>query len=126
MENKLKLSALKLVFGRFVPYIVVVVLGATLAFGYFYGKSTERQAQELRTAQSLLRAAEEAERIREHDIKLIMEARDRETQIIERIRTVNVHVPTPDCTDLGAEWVREYNKAISAATDSRELSNPLP
>jgi hypothetical protein len=122
----LKLAVLKMVLSRSVPYIVVVVFGATLMFGYFYGKSAERQVQELRTAQSLLRAAEEAERIREHDIKLIMEARDRETRIIERIRTVNVHVPTPDCTDLGVEWVREYNKAISAATNSRELFDRVP
>jgi hypothetical protein len=117
----MNLSVLKLAVSKFVPYIVIFVFGATLMFGYFYGKNVERQVQELRTAQSLLRAAEEAERIREHDIKLIMEARDRETKIIERIRTVNVHVPTPDCSDLGVEWVREYNKAISAATDSREL-----
>jgi len=112
---------LKLLFSKFLPYIVITALLGTLSFGYFYGKSVERQVQELRTAQSLLRAADESERIREHDIKLIMEARDRETQIIERIRTVNVHVPTPDCTDLGSEWVREYNRAISAAKDSREL-----
>ncbi len=63
----------------------------------------------------------EAQKIRDQDIEIMMGARDRETKIIERIRTVNVSVPTPDCTDLGAEWVREYNKAISAATDSREL-----
>ena len=79
------------------------------------GKSAERQVQELRTAQALLRAAAEAERIREHDLLLAMEARDRETRIIERIRTVHVDVPAADCRDLGPDWVREYNRAIEAA-----------
>lgn len=108
---------------RFVtPLLAVAALGGA----YWYGVQTERTAQELKSAQVLLRAAREAERIREHDIKLIMEARDRETKIVERIRTVNVSVPTPDCVDLGNDWVREYNKAISAATDSRELPDSMP
>lgn len=113
-------------FKKYLPY--VVVLGGIIIFssGLYIGTSQERTKQELKRLDILVRVAQEAERIREHDIKLIMEARERETQIIERIRTVNVAVPTPDCTDLGDEWVREYNRAISAATDSRELSDPLP
>ena len=95
--------------------LVVVGIGAGWWHGYSTGKGAERQVQELRTAKALLRAAAEAERIREHDLLLVMEARDRETQIIERIRTVRVDVPAADCRDLGADWVREYNRAIAAA-----------
>ena len=106
------------------PAIVVAVFvfaGSMWVWGYSTGKSAERQVQELRTTQALLRAAQEAERIREHDLKLVMEARDRETTIIERIRTVDVHVPTPDCVDLGDEWLHEYNDVIEAANTRKSI-----
>jgi len=99
--------------------LLIVAFGASNWFSYNQGKDNVRQAQELQTAKTLLRVAREAEAIREHDLKLVMEARDRETTIIERIRTVKVDVPTPDCPDLGNEWLREYNRAIEAA-NSRE------
>jgi hypothetical protein len=103
--------------------LAVVTIGGSWLHGYTTGKSAERQVQELRTAQALLRAAAEAERIREHDLLLVMEARDRETRIVERIRTVRVDVPAADCVDLGRDWVREYNRAIETAntggTDAR-------
>ena len=95
--------------------LAVAAIGGSWWSGYTTGKSAERQVQELRTAQALLRAAAEAERIREHDLLLAMEARDRETRIIERVRTVRVDVPAADCRDLGPDWVREYNRAIEAA-----------
>ena len=100
--------------------LAVVAVGGSWWHGYATGKSVERQVQDLRTAQALLRAATEAERIREHDLLLAMEARDREVQIIERIRTVRVDVPAADCRDLGDDWVREYNRAIAAASAERD------
>lgn len=100
----------------------ISLFGVTWWHGHHTGKTGERQVQELKTAQSLLRAAQEAERIREHDIKLIMEARDRETKIIETIRTIRVDVPTPECVDLGDEWLRQYNNVIEAA-NQREPVN---
>lgn len=85
--------------------------------GYTTGKTSERQVQDLRTAQALLRAATEAERIREHDLLLAFEARDREQTIIERVRTIRVDVPATDCRALGADWVREYNRALAVGAD---------
>lgn len=106
---------------KFLPFILVVAVGFLWWHGYNTGKTVESQAQELRTAQVLLRAAQEAERIREHDLKLVMEAREIETRIIERIRTVDVHVPTPDCIDLGDGWLREYNRVIEAANTRKSI-----
>jgi hypothetical protein len=100
---------------------VIVILSGLWFHGYSTGKSSERQVQELRTAEILLRAAQEAERIREHDLKLVMEARDRETRIIERIRTVDIHVLTPECVDLGDEWLHEYNDVIEAANTRKSV-----
>ena len=95
--------------------LVGAAVGGSWWHGYQTGKSAERQVQELRTAQALLRAATEAERIREHDLRLAFEARDRETRVVERVRTVRVDVPATDCRDLGDDWVREYNRAIAAS-----------
>lgn len=102
--------------------VAVVGLGSSHLWMYQSGKKAERQAQELRLAQSLLRAAVEAERIRSQDISFLMESRDREIQIIREIRTVRVDVPTPECVDLGPDWVREANKAI-AASNLRGISS---
>jgi hypothetical protein len=93
---------------------VIVIFSGLWFHGYSTGKSSERQVQELRTAEILLRAAQEAERIREHDLKLVMEARDRETTIVERIRNVPINIPTPECTTLGDEWLQQYNDVIEA------------
>ena len=97
--------------------LVVVGLGGSWWHGYQTGKSAERQTQELRTAQALLRQATEAERIREHDLLLAFEARDRETRIIREVREIRVDVPATDCRSLGPEWVREYNRALAVGSD---------
>ena len=98
--------------------LVDAAAGGSWWHGYQTGKSAERQVQELRTAQALLRQAAEAERIREHDLKLAFEARDRETQIIREVREIRVDVPATDCRALGADWVREYNRALAVGADT--------
>ena len=102
--------------------LLIVAFGASNWFSYNQGKDNVRQAQELQTAKTLLRVAREAEAIREHDLKLVMEARDRETTIVERIRNVPVNVPTPECTTLGDDWLQQYNNVIEAI-NSREYVN---
>ena len=97
--------------------LAVVAAGGSWWHGYAMGKSAERQVQDLRTAQALLRQAAEAERIREHDLRLAFEARDRETRIIREVREVRVDVPAADCRSLGPDWVREYNRALAVGSD---------
>ncbi len=104
---------------------LVVSLGSSHLLAYRQGKTAERTVQELRTAQALQRAAREAERIRDQDLAILTGARDRETILRERIREVRIDVPTPDCRDLGADWLRAANQAIAAA-HSRELPGILP
>ena len=100
----------------------VSLLIVTFAVSNWFSYNQGRQAQELQTAKTLLRVAREAEAIREHDLKLVMEARDRETTIVERIRNVPVNVPTPECTTLGDDWLQQYNNVIEAI-NSREYVN---
>ena len=97
--------------------LAVVAAGGSWWHGYSTGKGAERQTQDLHTAQALLRAATEAERIREHDLKLAFEARDRETRIIREVREIRVDVPATDCRHLGDDWVREYNRALAVGAD---------
>lgn len=106
---------------RVFPWLMVAFFIATFSTGYYLGGEAEQQVQELRTSKILLRAAQEAERIREHDIKLIMEARDRETTIVERIRNVPVNVPTPECTTLGDEWLQQYNDVIETINSRKHV-----
>jgi hypothetical protein len=101
-----------------VSLFIVGVLAGTWSLGNYMGTKSERTAQELRTAQALLRQATEAERIREHDLRLAFEARDRETRIIREVREIRVDVPAADCRALGADWVREYNRALAVGSDS--------
>ena len=103
-----------------VPLLSLLLVAGVIGIwwhGYSTGKSAERQVQELRTTQALLRAAREAERIREHDLKLAFEARDRETRIIREVREIRVDVPAADCRSLGPDWVREYNRALAVGSD---------
>jgi hypothetical protein len=100
-------------------------LSASHVWAFYSGKKAERQVQEIKTAQALIRAASEAERIREHDLELAMGVRDREIRIVERIREVRVDVPTPNCERLGSDWVLEANKAVSAASRTKRSPNSL-
>jgi tRNA G37 N-methylase Trm5 len=94
---------------------VIALLGASHTLVYQKGKSSERAAHELAKTRAVLRAVEESERIRIRDFEILMGARQRETIITERLKTVYVDVPTPDCVDLGNDWLQEYNRALSAA-----------
>jgi len=94
-------------------YLALVSILFTAIYSVFaYGKSVERKDQEIIRLEQLRKMAEEAQRIRDQDIRLMMEGIQGETRIIERIRTERIEVVTPDCTDLGVDWVREANKIM--------------
>jgi len=98
---------------------LIVATAASHGSLYLQGRLAERNVQEQRRAEALRRAAEEAERIRDQDLAILMGARDRETIFRERIREVRIDVPTPDCRDLGADWLQQANQAL-ATTRSRD------
>lgn len=115
------LSKLSLIKTFAIPVVTIALvggLGFTHYWTYSKGKTAERTVQELRMAQSLRRAAEQAQKIRDEDINVLMGAKERETRIVERIRTIQIEVPTPDCSDLGPEWLREFNRAIAIANST--------
>jgi hypothetical protein len=97
---------------------VFIGLGGSHYWAYNKGKVAERTVVELRMYDALRKQAAESERIRDEDIQIMLSREGEEKRIVERIREVRVNVPTPECTDLGPEWLREYNRAISATTDS--------
>jgi hypothetical protein len=94
-------------------YFVLISIVISMIYSVFaYGKSVERKDQEIIRLEQLRKMAEEAQRIRDQDIRLMMEGIQGETRIIERIRTERIEVVTPDCIDLGVDWVREANKIM--------------
>lgn len=102
---------------------IVLGLGGSHYWAYSKGKTAERTVAELRMFDALRKQAEESERIRDEDIQIMLTLQGQETRIIERIREVRVDVPTPDCSDLGAEWMREYNRAIAATSDTTDTTD---
>ena len=94
---------------------LIVAIAASHGSLYLQGRLAERHVQEQRRVEALRRAAEEAERIRDQDLAILMGARDRETVFHERIREVRIDVPTPDCRDLGADWLQQANQALTAS-----------
>jgi hypothetical protein len=110
------------------PLVVVTLvasLGSSHLLAYRQGRIAERAVQEMHTAAALQRAALEAERIRDQDLAILTGARDRETVLRERIREVRIDVPSPDCRDLGPDWLHAANEAI-AATHSPGLPGAVP
>jgi hypothetical protein len=95
--------------------LALFTVGFVTAFGS--GKFHEQRSQELRFYKQLQNAVVEMERQRAEDIEIIMAGTNREPNLRETIREIRVPVATPDCTDLGAEWVRNANKIVGA--DSR-------
>lgn len=76
---------------------------------YLKARQLERNIQEIHQYEQLRNALEEAERIRNKDIELLMGAVKIETQIVETIHTEIVH---SECDNLGNDWLQFYNDAI--------------
>ena len=98
--------------------ILVITLIVTHFGAYMYGKRVERNYQEQRIEAALQELKKEAERIQREETRIIEERQQSEQKVVERIREIQIDVPTPQCIDLDDDWLREYNRAISAATDS--------
>jgi precorrin-2 methylase len=99
---------------KFLYLLLIVIVMSFIYSVYAFGRSIERKDQDIVRLEALQRMAEESQKIRDQDIMIMMEATQNETRIIERIRTDRVQVVTPDCSDLGDDWVREANKIMGA------------
>lgn len=88
---------------------IVIALLASHFYVYLKARQLERNIQEIHQYEQLRNALEEAERIRNKDIELLMGAVKIETQIVETIRTEIVH---SECDNLGNDWLQFYNDAI--------------
>lgn len=89
-----------------IPIVVLAFAGSNI-LAYNKGKNDAELS-------ALSSALAEAERLRDLDIEFLMEGLASEVRVVEVIREVRYNVPTPDCTDLGNEWVFEANKVINA------------
>ena len=92
--------------------LLIALLTFTHHYAYSMGSKNEELKQSVVRYQLLQAQAIESQRIRDKDIEFLMEARDKEITIIERLQEIFIEVPTPDCKSLGDDWLREYNKSI--------------
>lgn len=94
--------------------LLVAVLGGSWWHGHRTGVQDQKDAYELQHLRTLQALAAEAQKIRDQDMEILMGAVNRETTIRETIREIRVPVATPDCTALGADWVRQANQIMGA------------
>jgi hypothetical protein len=98
--------------------LIISVVGLLLVshgWTYRHGVKFAQQECTVEKAEALLKFAEESERIRLEDIEIALAGVQREKEIEVVVRTIRVDVPTPECRDLGDDWLREANRALSAA-----------
>lgn len=99
--------------GIFLGSILIGSLIFSHTFVYYKGKEFINEKNQQLIEAELVRQREEIDRIHAEEIRILMESRNDQVKIIERIQKVNVFVDTP-CNDLGSEWLREFNKAIES------------
>lgn len=92
---------------------------ATISFGAGYKIcSNSHKADRLEDAERIIQEASERY---EQDMELLMDSSREFGRIKEIIRYVDKETPkveTPECTDLGNDWIRLYNQSIEAANMS--------
>jgi hypothetical protein len=104
---------------KFLPIVAVgliMALGGSHLFMYQKGKENEKVAAAERMIAALEEQRKRIESIHSQEMALVESQFKSEQVIVERIREVEVFVSTPMCEDLGADWLREYNRAIGAAS----------
>jgi hypothetical protein len=92
----------------------VALLAASFALGARYEAGEQAKVRETVLQREIARM----EAIWEEDRRLLLEARivERQVQTVYReIYREAETVATPDCADLGPEWLGLYNRAIEAA-----------
>lgn len=96
-----------------IPFIVILLalLAASHTIGYNKGKSLSEQRYQQYVISELEKQKEQLSNIHSNEIRILMESKDAQVKVIERIREVKVFVDTP-CDDLGDDWLHEYNQAI--------------
>jgi|2_EtaG_2_1085320.scaffolds.fasta_scaffold10747_2 uncharacterized membrane protein len=108
--------------------VVIVILGAMGAsykFTYNAGwNGAVLEHQDLAT-EAQNRAIEAARREWEITAEAARQTIEDESSITEEIRNVDREIPgvnTPDCVDLGADFLRVFNAAVSASNDGKDNS----
>lgn len=99
----------------FVAVAFITALGSSHLFMYQKGKENEKVSAAERIIVALEEQRKNIERIHNREMALVESQIITEQIIVEKIREVEVFVDTPMCEDLGADWLREYNRAIDAA-----------
>jgi len=105
---------------KYLPFVLiglVSVLSVTHYMAYSKGKANQKYIEELTEAKNIITALE-------NDIKILIASRERTPKIVERIKNIYVEVPTPNCDDLGNDWVFVANEIFSTGSGSVDARLP--
>lgn len=94
---------------------LLTLLFSSLFSAFKIGVIYEERNQKIDYLERFKDAVSQMEEQRAHDIELMMTGTARKPEIRETIREIRVAVPTPDCSELGPDWMRIANEIL--ATD---------
>jgi len=96
-------------------------LVAALSFSHYWmyqkGKETERYASMQQIIEVLEEQKQHLEKVHEKEMNILRERHESEKRILEKASEINIDVDTPECVDLGTDWLFEYNRAIQSPKD---------
>ncbi len=99
--------------GIFLGSVLMGFLIFSHTFVYYKGKESINEKNQQLIEAELVRQRAEIDRIHTEEIRILMESKNDQVKIVERIQKVNIFVDTP-CNDLGSDWLREFNEAIES------------
>ena len=94
--------------------LALAVVGGAYYAGYD-NATDDAKAEQLKAMSAFI---EKQNKQYEEDLSILMTARDVKEQAEELTDDVDEQakdVPTPNCTDLGDDWIRLYNNSVEAA-----------
>lgn len=106
---------------KWIPIALIgipAVLGGTWLIAYQKGLAEGKYAAQLDQAEAVNQAlADQQQRMRalhRRDLQIVTASALREQEIRRNVIAIETPVATPDCVDLGPEWLRAYAEGVLA------------
>ena len=117
------MMSLLLAFGKTakVALVGIAVCIAAYVYGHAQGVQEAEASAEEALREAVARALEQSQQAWEQERAILEEGYAVERVVEEKIVQVEkeaIHLETPDCNSVGAEWVRLRNEAASAVRES--------
>ena len=91
---------------------IVFLLSFSHIWMYQKGKEAQKISSMEQTIEALEAQRSHLETIHSIEIEQITSRYEKENQIIQESMDIDINVDTPECSDLGDDWLLQYNSAI--------------